>query len=310
MNPKKLDHFLRIAHAGSFSRAADRMDVAQSVLSRDVRDLEQELGVSLFSRHPRGVELTPAGLSLKVQAEQILGLLGKLRDEVHAASELPSGRVAFGMPASMTGILTGSLVQTFHQRYPGVRLQIREGLSSNLRAAMLARELDFAMLVAPVSEPQLIVRPLLIEPFVMLGPVGSSLVGRKHISLEEVSSYPLILPMMPNSTRMLIEMAFETLGKSPQVVLETDDAALLTQFVAYGLGYAVLPYSAVAARSLLSTSIVQVPITGMSVTRLLATPAGVAMSLATHKLSRLLCERIKELISGQQLLGTYVGPPA
>lgn len=308
MNPKKLEHFLRIAQAGSVSRAADRLEMSQSVLSRDLRELEDELGVSLFSRHPRGVDLTPAGLALKTQAEVILGLMGRLRDDVNAASEQPSGRVAFGMPASMTAILTGSLVQSFHQSYPRVKLQIQEGLSANLRSALLARELDFAMLVAPILEPQLVARPLLIEPFVMVGPVGSSLDGRRMISIEEVTSYPLILPMMANSTRMLIETAFERAGKTPQVTLETNDAALITQFVANGLGYAVLPYSAVAGKPQLSTSIVQVPVRGLSVTRVLAMPAGVSMSLATHKLSRMLYERIKELTARKQLMGKYIGP--
>lgn len=308
MNPKKLEHFLRIAQAGSLSRAAERLETSQSVLSRDLRELEEEMGVSLFTRHPRGVELTSAGMALKGQAQVILGLLGNLRDEVNSAAEQPSGRVAFGMPASMTAILTGSLVHSFHQRYPGVKLQIREGLSTNLRAALLARELDFAMLVAPVAEPQLVVRPLLIEPFVMIGPAGSSLDGRRSISVDEVASYPLILPMMPNSTRMLIEMAFERAGRTPQVMLETDDAALLTQFVMSGLGYAVLPQSAVAMKSHLSASLVQVPVKGLGVTRILAMPAGVAMSIATHRLSQMLCERLKDLIARKQLKGQYVGP--
>lgn len=307
-NPKKLEHFLQMAQAGSLSRAAERLAMSQSVLSRELRELEEELGASLFTRHPRGVELTAAGLALKGQAQTILGQLGRLRDEVVAAAEQPSGKVAFGMPASMTAILTGTLVQSFHQRYPGVRLRIREGLSTHLRASLLSRELDFAMLVAPVAEPELVVRPLLEEPFVMIGLPGSSLEGRRSISIEEVADYPLILPMMPNSTRMLIEMAFERVGRSPQVMLESDDSGLLTQLVVSGLGYAVLPHSAVAVKSQLSAALLQVPVKGLGVTRVLAMHAGVSMSMATHRLSRMLCEHLRELVSRKRLRGRYVGP--
>ena len=133
LSPRKMAHFLQIVQAGSVSRAADRLDVGQPALSRELRELEEELGQPLLVRHARGVELTPAGEAFKRRAELILGLLDTVRDEVNAAADQPSGRVSFGMPPSMSGAFTAPLVQAYGERYPAVRLQLREGTSVQLQ---------------------------------------------------------------------------------------------------------------------------------------------------------------------------------
>lgn len=269
--------------------------------------MEVELGVLLVRRHARGIGLTPAGEMLKKKAELILGMLGTLRDEIRAASDEPSGRVAFGVPASMSGLLTGSVVQSFHESYPAVKLQIRDGTSGQLRSALLGRELDFAVLTAPVSEPQLLVRPLMTEPLMLVGPATASFAKCRQISLKEVAGFPLILPVKPNATRTLIETAFEREGCMPEIVLETD-VAPIAEFISRGLGYAVLPASSISSQALVTKSMVHVAIKDLQMTRLLAMPAGVAMSLATLKLSHMLCEMTKSLIASKQLKGHYLGP--
>lgn len=307
LSPRKLEHFLQIVQAGSVSRAADRLAMSQPALSRELAELELELGVSLLKRHARGVTLTPAGEALKRRAEMILGLLGTVRDEVNAAADQPSGRVAFGMPPSMSGAFTAPLVQAFRERYPAVRLQVREGTSAQLRTALLAREIDFAVLSAPVSEPQLDVRPFFTEPLVLVGPPDVVLPAKPELTIEDVADYPLILPMVPNASRMLIETAFEQHGRQPQVVLETD-VAPIAQFIARGLGYTILPSCALLAQTLVSASMVHAPVAGLAITWLLASPTGVSMSLGTRKLREMVCEHARSMTTNGRLQGQYVGP--
>jgi LysR family nitrogen assimilation transcriptional regulator len=307
LSPRKLEHFLQIVQAGSVSRAADRLDMSQPALSRELAELELELGVALLKRHARGVALTPAGEALKRRAELILGLLGTVRDEVNAAADHPSGRVAFGMPPSMSGAFMAPLVQASRERYPAVRLQVREGTSTQLRTALLSREIDFAVLSAPVSEPQLDVQPFFTEPLVLVGPPDAVLPAKPLLTIEDVAGYPLILPMVPNATRMLIETAFEQHGRQPQIVLETD-VAPIAQFIARGLGYTILPACALASQALVSASMVHAPIEGLAITWLLAVPLGVSMSLGTRKLRLMLCEHTRALTSSGRLQGEYSGP--
>lgn len=307
MNPKKLDHFLKVAQAGSVSHAADRMQMSQPTLSREIRELETELGVVLLSRHARGVSLTPAGEALKTRAEILLNLMETLRDEVRAASDEPSGRVAVGLPISMTGCLSTQLVSEYRAQYPQVRIFLREAPSHQLRSLLLQRELDFAILTAPVSEPQFVLRPVLIEPFVLVGPPGCTLASRRQVSLEEVLAYPLIVPVRPNATRTLIDTAVEKTGRSPNIALETD-AWPAADYILAGIGYAVLPASSAVSTPMVSGRVVSVPIKGLSITRLLASPAGASMSLATHKMMRQLCDIVKSAVATKRLRGTYVGP--
>lgn len=306
MNPKKLDHFLKIVEAGSLSRAADLLDVSQPVLSREVRELEEELGVRLLHRFARGVGLTPAGEVLRQRAEQILGMLAGLREEANLAADQPAGKVTFGIPASMTDALAAPLVKAYVQQYPAVRLHVREGTSSELRAAMLQRELDLAVLTAPVSEPQLIVRPFLQEGFVAVGAPGSPIAGRGSVTLDEMVQYKLILPKPPNAIRMLMEAAFERQGLVPDIALETNDAALMKQFVAHDIGHAIMPACTVSRAA--ASGLVYAAVNELSLTRVLAVPAGVAVSHATQKLMQALCTHTRELVEAGLLAGQYVGP--
>jgi len=308
MTPKKLDHFLKIVQAGSLSRAADDLQIAHSALSREVKELEAEIGVKLLQRNARGVEATPAGEALRRQAEIILGLLGKVRDEVNNAADKPSGSVAFGMTATMCGILLAPLVKNYIELYPDVKLRIREGTSFRLRSALLAREIDVAVLNAPIAEPQLIFRPFFIEPFVLVGPANSNLHKRSKISMQEVSRLKLILPVAHNTTRMLIDTAFEKQGLVPHNLLETDDAAPMIQLVAAELGYAMMPASSVSAPTHGAAKTVHVPIEGLTLTRGISAPAGVSMSLATQKMCQLICTQTKALLAAKKLRGEYIGP--
>ena len=304
MDPRRLEHFLRIAAAGSVSRAAEDLAIAQPTLSRELREMERELGVRLLTRHARGVSLTPAGEELRSRAELILSLLGGLRDHLRAASDEPTGRVALGMPSSLCGCLSARIASEFRKRHPKVRLELREAPSNQLRQAMIHRELDLAVLTAPVSDRQLVLRPLLTEPFVLVAPAGRKH-GKRQIRLEDALSLPLIVPIKPNATRTLIDTAVERSGKVPDIVLETDSTQV-AQFLADGLGYALLPASSMASAALRPFD--SVPIRDMTIARLLAWPVGAAISPATQRMVSLLCELTRSLIESGQLRGAYTGP--
>ncbi len=277
------------------------------MLSKELRALEKKMGVKLLVRHARGMGLTPAGEALKNRAESILSQIDALSDEVRQADE-PVGHVSLGMPATMSHAVTGPLLHAFLTRYPSVKLRVTEGSGGELRARLLARDLDLALISAPVAEPHLIVRPVLVEPCVLVIPPGSRLASRKTVSPSDLAGFPMAVPSSPNYTRALIDEIFEKSGLSPNIALETDDSALMIEFVGGGLGYAILPASAMAPPWPGLLGIRHVPIKGVTLTRLMAAPAGVAMSLATQRLSQTICALIRQKVQDKTLLGDYVGP--
>ncbi len=277
------------------------------MLSKELRALEKKMGVKLLVRHARGMGLTPAGEALRKRAESILSQIDALADEVRQADE-PVGRVSLGMPATMSHSVTGPLLRAFLSRYPSVKLRVTEGSGAELRARLLARDLDLALLSAPVAEPQLIVRPVLVEPCMLVTPPGSPFANRRVVSPSDLAGHPMAVPSSPNYTRALIDEIFEKSGHSPSIALETDDSALMIEFVGGGLGYAILPACAMVPPWPGLEGIRHVPIRGVTVTRLMAAPAGLAMSLGTQRLSQMICELIRAKVKDKTLMGEYVGP--
>ena len=247
MNLKHWRHFLAVADAQSFTRAAEHLGVPQPVLSREMRELEMSLGVTLFSRHARGVALNPAGDVFRKRVEAILRDIERVPEEVAASKNTLTGKLSLGVPPSMASLLIAPLVERFRNELPQIRLHLREGTSTDIRNGLLARELDLGILSTPLIEPQLRLDPLIDEPMVLIGPPGSGLNPSRAVSLEEVAARPLILATRPNSVRIVLEHALESIGLTPTIVIETDNAPL-GHLVRRGIAYSIMPSCYVARR--------------------------------------------------------------
>lgn len=244
MNLRHWHHFLQIATAGSLSRAAEKLGVAQPVLSREMRELESAVGAALFTRHARGVMLTAGGEIFRRRAEAILSEIARIPSDVGAAGQSLSGRLALGAPPSLAQLVTGPAIAQYRSDFPAVRIHLREATSIAVRASLLDREIDLGVLCLPVTEPGLSLEPFVNEPMVLLGPPRSGLSPTKPISIATVANHALILSARPNSTRILVDHALEAVGLAAQVPIETDTAPI-TELVARGLGYSVVPSSLV-----------------------------------------------------------------
>jgi LysR family nitrogen assimilation transcriptional regulator len=244
MNLRHWRHFLQIAAIGSLSRAAEKLGVAQPVLSREMHELESVIGAALFTRHARGVMLTAGGETFRRRAEAILSEIARIPSDVGAASQSLSGRLALGAPPSLAYLVTAPAIAQYRSDFPAVRLHLREATSIAVRESLLDREIDLGVLCLPVIEPGLSLEPFVNERMVLLGPPGSHLSRTKPISITAIARYPLILSARPNSTRILVDHALEAAGLSAHVPIETDTAPI-TELVGRGLGYSVVPSSLV-----------------------------------------------------------------
>jgi LysR family nitrogen assimilation transcriptional regulator len=242
-----LRSFIHVARAGSFSRAAAELFIAQPALSRQIRKLEDELGVVLFARHGRGVKLTSAGATLLERAEMITHFVQQTGEQLRAAGDKVSGQLSIGLPPAVMLLLGPSLVEYFRRDYPQVHLHIREGLSVSLQEWLLDRRVDLAILYNPAPLEALDVRPVFTESMLLVGPPGDGAGGAdgEPVRLQDVAGLPLILPGAPHSNRRLIEHAAAENGCRLRVVLEVDSVALTKELVHKGYGHALFTYGAV-----------------------------------------------------------------
>lgn len=179
MTPKQLTYFTRIAECGSFAAASKDLHIAQPALSQQIASLEAQLGVELFYRKPRGVELTESGTRLLDRAYAILRQIESTVLEIQSAELEPTGELRVGMVPAINNVLASQLASAIEQRYPNVELEIISGASRYLNQQLENRKIDISI-VHPDSAGfgNFTVTPLLRETLFF---VGSSVNNYPHV---------------------------------------------------------------------------------------------------------------------------------
>jgi LysR family transcriptional regulator, nitrogen assimilation regulatory protein len=247
MDLKQLEYFRHVAELGSFTRAAMFLSVVQPALSRQVRQLEVELGQNLFDRNGRGVVLTDAGTRLLEHTRGILMQVGRARQELEDQKSGTSGHFTLGLPPSLGRSVTVPLVKAFGQLLPNAQLATVEGLSAYILEWLNVGRVDCALVYNAAASPTVDLQPLLDEQLFLIGPpvLKSARKNRKSITLAELAEYPLIIPSRPHAMRMSVENALAAVDVKIKVAHEIECIPAVIDLVRQGLGYGVLPLNAV-----------------------------------------------------------------
>ena len=248
MELRELRNFMRVARAGSVSRAADELRLAQPALSRQIKKLEHELGVSLFTRHGRGVRLSAAGSLLLERAEAIAHLVHQTSEEIKEDRSPVRGRFTLGVPPAAGRILVPTFVERFQKAWPQTTLHMREGVASSLQEWLLEKRIDIALLHNPPHLETLDIKPLLTERMMVIGPPARRIKDKNHSAsfrIRDLGELPLILPNMAHTNRRLVEHAALEHGVRLRIKIEADSVAFAKVLVERGLGYTILTYAAV-----------------------------------------------------------------
>jgi LysR family nitrogen assimilation transcriptional regulator len=247
MELKQLEYFRHVAELGSFTRAASFLSIVQPALSRQVRQLEVELGQSLFERNGRGVVLTDAGSRLLEHTRGILTQIGRARQELEEQRNGDSGHITLGLPPSLGRSVTVPLVKAFRQLLPNVRLATVEGLSTYVLEWLSIGRVDCALVYNATASPTTDLQPMLEDQLFLIAPPDRVAVRRvrKSIALAELGQYPLIIPSRPHAMRMSVENALAGVEQKIQVAYEIESIPAIIELVHERLGFAVLTLNAV-----------------------------------------------------------------
>jgi LysR family transcriptional regulator, nitrogen assimilation regulatory protein len=247
MDLKQLEYFRHVAELGSFTRAASFLSVVQPALSRQVRQLEIELGQNLFDRNGRGVVLTDAGTRLLEHTRGILTQIGRARQELEDQRNGDSGHVTLGLPPTLGRSVTVPLVKAFAQQLPNARLATVEGLSAYILEWLNIGRVDCALVYNAHPAPTVDLQPLLDEQLYFIAPLPlrGERTKSRNLSLSELGNYPLIIPSRPHAIRMSVENALATVDAAINVAHEIECIPAIIDLVRQRHGYAVLPLNAV-----------------------------------------------------------------
>jgi LysR family transcriptional regulator, nitrogen assimilation regulatory protein len=240
MQFRQLRYFVKIVDAGSFSRAATVVHVAQPALSQQIAELEERFGVMLLQRSARGVRPTAAGEILYKEASAILHQLDQLPSAIRAGSGEPEGAVSLGFISSLAPKLVGGVLEECRTRLPKVTLRVSDGDSLGLEGKIASNSVDLALLYEDEFATALTRKPLFRQKMYLIsrGPLPDH---EDPISLERIAEIPLVLPGVPNGRRILIDRAFAAAKLTPDIALEADSLASEMWAVRNEVGCTILP---------------------------------------------------------------------
>lgn len=240
MDLKSIRFFVAVADSGSITRAAQQLGLVQPALTRQINKLEQEFGVRLFTRQPRGVQLTATGRDFLEHCRRITDEVERARHEISSQGSKPRGTVVLGTTTTLGRVLMPTLVGHCLEQLPQIVLRVVEARSVRLHEQLLMGALDMAILTNPVGSFQLSLLPLMSEPLCLVGPCGWR-ASQRPVRPDELARLPLLVtPGMralasgPGSRRRL-ELT---------VVVEIDSIETIREMVIAGKGFTIVPESA------------------------------------------------------------------
>ncbi len=250
MELRQLEYLVAVAEEASFTRAADRLHVAQPGVSAQIRQLERELGQELFDRSGRTVRLTEVGTAVLGYARDALGAASGARFAVDEFAGLVRGRVNVGMVVACSSFDLVELLAGFHLERPGVEIALSEANSDELIAGLLSGQLDLAYIAIGESVPAgLQVHDLADEPLVAAVGMQDALATCRTMNLQELRDRPLMCLPRGTGIRGILDDACARAGFQPRIALEASNLGILARLAGRGLGVAILPESVAAANA-------------------------------------------------------------
>jgi DNA-binding transcriptional LysR family regulator len=249
----QLEYVLAVAKYQNFSLAAEEIAVSQANLSQQIKKLEKELGVELFRRSTRSVQLTSAGEEFVRHAERILEDIQQIKNLMGKHTNLNRGKIRIGAIKTIAYLGIASIISRFQQTYPGIQLELYEAHSFDLIKKLQASEIDVAFINAQSEQfPDVEFHPLIRDELVVVTPSGHRLGKKKVVEVSELANEKFLV--LKNSTihRSLVDMCRQA-GFEPNIILAGSQIETIRGLVEEGIGISL--FSSRVAFSLNSTKI-------------------------------------------------------
>jgi len=248
MEIHQLRYFCSVAETGSFTRAAEREQIAQPSLSQQIIKLEEELGVRLFDRLGRSVRLTEPGQIFLPRARAILNELRAAKEEVTDKQSSLAGPVSVGVIPTIAPYFLPSRINSFCRKYPEASITVFEDVTARLMDRLRGGLIDLAIMALPTRGHDLECFPLRTEALFAILPRGHRLAKRPSLSLKELRNEPFLLLRDDHCFRETALTACKRARIIPRVVFESGQFSSILAMVGAGLGISIVPEMALERR--------------------------------------------------------------
>jgi DNA-binding transcriptional LysR family regulator len=245
MELRHLRYFRAVANELHFGRAAEKLHISQPPLTKQIQDLEAELGFDLFNRTKRSVVLTPAGQAFLSEVNQILQQLDRAIDIGSKTSRGELGQISIGFVGSATYNILPVMLQQFRDRYPDVRIELHELTTDRQLIWLREGRIDIGLIRPPIIERDFNIQVIFQESVVVALPTNHHLAAQESIDLAVLATEPFILfprELAPGLYDPIIAIC-QVAGFSPQVVQECIQMQTIVSLVSANMGISILPAS-------------------------------------------------------------------
>lgn len=241
MSLVQIRYFLEVAHGGSIREASERLNVAASALSRQMHNLEQDLGVALFERTPRGMRLTPAGEIYARYARGMTSETERVRSEIEELRGLKRGLVKIHSVEGVIAEVMTAAISTFRRTHPGIRFRLTASGTDDVIMAVREGVADVGVSFNAQPDPAVHFVRRIKDPVVAIVKSTHEIASRPEISFLSLIRHPLAIPETGFGIRRLLDETCRLLGVSLVPALETNSIEALRGFARSGAGVAILP---------------------------------------------------------------------
>jgi DNA-binding transcriptional LysR family regulator len=239
---KQFRYFLAVAESDSVAAASRMLNIAQSAITKSVLELEDELGLVLFERSPKGMRLTPEGHRFQVKALRVIGAVADATRGVHPGATPLAGAITIGVTSLVAGYYLSEVFARFRRTCPGVDLQVVEDAPPFLEHLLINGELDIAIMVSnALGEPQaLVAETLTRSPNRVWMAADHPLASQTEVGLAECVQHDLVV-LQADRIELLMRSVWARHQLKPRTVLRTSSLEAVRSLVGVGAGLAVLP---------------------------------------------------------------------
>ena len=246
---KQLQAFCQTARFQSISRAAGRLSVSQSVVSQQVRTLEEDLAVALFERSGPRIALTPAGALLDRLASPLVEGLGRLPDTfIERYHGIPSRGLTVAAGQTTAAMLLPEYLEEFQRRHPEVPINVRITTGRQRIRWLRAYEVDVVVAAVDLPPPDLEFRPISSSAMVFITPEVHPLAGRETVDLAEISAYPAVTHPASHYVSELANVIMRRSGQVTNTILEVEGWNVIKSYVESGVGISAIPNICITER--------------------------------------------------------------
>ncbi|CAM3685299.1 LysR family transcriptional regulator [Cohnella lubricantis] len=240
MSIARFEIFSKVIELGSFTKAAEKLNMTQSAVSHAVAGLESDWGITLLIRDRKnGLILTEVGQKTLISIREILNQMEKIKQEVAFASNLEVGTIRIGSFSSASSCLLPKMVAKFHQKHPNIEFIFFEGTYEEIREWIETGVVDIGFVVQPTLETNLHIVPVIKDQMVVAFPDGHHFQKKETIDAQDIQEEPFIMPKGVYRTH--VEEIFNQANIKPQIRFEVQDCNTIVNMVQEGLGITIGP---------------------------------------------------------------------